>query len=221
MLIKCPECSNLISEKALSCPHCGFPMAEYINREIEKSKKQEELKEIEEQQLKIRDDSIVKNINNAIFTDLYGFEYAVEYWRYGFSEERIWYKIVTNFVLDDDKLHVMITEYRHSLFPNGKFLSKKILKDYLVSHIDSKGILYDEKNNAIKYYDIKDTMIGQTKVKKPYFKVMIFNGINQNHQLIINDNYFKFDERIPKYSEFCKIFNYKGKRKRKIYFWKK
>ena len=51
MLIKCPECSNLISEKALSCPHCGFPMAEYINREIEKSKKQEELKEIEEQLL--------------------------------------------------------------------------------------------------------------------------------------------------------------------------
>lgn len=29
-LIKCPECQNLISDKAAICPHCGLP-AEYFN----------------------------------------------------------------------------------------------------------------------------------------------------------------------------------------------
>ncbi len=27
-LIKCPECSGQVSDKALLCPHCGFPMRE-------------------------------------------------------------------------------------------------------------------------------------------------------------------------------------------------
>ena len=25
-LITCPECSGIVSDKAYSCPHCGFPM---------------------------------------------------------------------------------------------------------------------------------------------------------------------------------------------------
>ncbi|MEQ2827819.1 MAG: zinc-ribbon domain-containing protein [Anaerobutyricum hallii] len=25
-LIKCPECELQVSDKALSCPHCGFPL---------------------------------------------------------------------------------------------------------------------------------------------------------------------------------------------------
>ena len=25
-LIKCPECELQVSDKALSCPHCGYPM---------------------------------------------------------------------------------------------------------------------------------------------------------------------------------------------------
>ena len=28
-LFKCPECSSMISECADSCPHCGFPLADY------------------------------------------------------------------------------------------------------------------------------------------------------------------------------------------------
>lgn len=27
-LIKCPECELQVSDKALSCPHCGFPLRE-------------------------------------------------------------------------------------------------------------------------------------------------------------------------------------------------
>ena len=27
MLIRCPECHKEISDKAISCPHCGFPLA--------------------------------------------------------------------------------------------------------------------------------------------------------------------------------------------------
>lgn len=26
-LVKCPECSNEISERALTCPSCGFPVS--------------------------------------------------------------------------------------------------------------------------------------------------------------------------------------------------
>lgn len=26
MLIKCPECELQVSDKALSCPHCGYPL---------------------------------------------------------------------------------------------------------------------------------------------------------------------------------------------------
>ena len=28
-LIKCPECGNEVSDKALSCPKCGFPIYNY------------------------------------------------------------------------------------------------------------------------------------------------------------------------------------------------
>ncbi|WP_366525888.1 zinc-ribbon domain-containing protein, partial [uncultured Parasutterella sp.] len=26
MLIKCPECELQVSDKAATCPHCGYPM---------------------------------------------------------------------------------------------------------------------------------------------------------------------------------------------------
>ncbi len=26
-LIRCPECKNVVSSEAVSCPHCGFPIA--------------------------------------------------------------------------------------------------------------------------------------------------------------------------------------------------
>ena len=35
MLIKCPECELQISDKAKSCPHCGFPMVQFVSVEDE------------------------------------------------------------------------------------------------------------------------------------------------------------------------------------------
>ena len=32
MLIKCPECGNSVSDKAISCIHCGFPLQENIHK---------------------------------------------------------------------------------------------------------------------------------------------------------------------------------------------
>ena len=26
MLIKCPECELQVSDKAINCPHCGYPL---------------------------------------------------------------------------------------------------------------------------------------------------------------------------------------------------
>ena len=33
-LIPCPECDKQVSDRARSCPHCGFPVAEEIGRAL-------------------------------------------------------------------------------------------------------------------------------------------------------------------------------------------
>lgn len=38
MLIKCPECELQVSDKALTCPHCGYPMQPNINPKKPRSK---------------------------------------------------------------------------------------------------------------------------------------------------------------------------------------
>ena len=40
-LFQCPECNNQVSDSASSCPHCGFPLSQYIkekqfNSEVER-----------------------------------------------------------------------------------------------------------------------------------------------------------------------------------------
>ena len=42
MLIKCPECELQVSDKAFSCPHCGFPL-KTTNKQIKKSNKRRRL----------------------------------------------------------------------------------------------------------------------------------------------------------------------------------
>lgn len=37
-IIKCPECGNQVSDKASSCIHCGFPLAQSINNGVVKIK---------------------------------------------------------------------------------------------------------------------------------------------------------------------------------------
>ena len=34
MLIKCPECELQVSDKAASCPHCGYPLKEQKTKNI-------------------------------------------------------------------------------------------------------------------------------------------------------------------------------------------
>ena len=41
-LIKCPECELQVSDKALSCPHCGYPMKKKAKRKAEESQKRKE-----------------------------------------------------------------------------------------------------------------------------------------------------------------------------------
>lgn len=40
MLIKCPECDLNVSDKAINCPHCGFPMIKTNNTTSKRMKKQ-------------------------------------------------------------------------------------------------------------------------------------------------------------------------------------
>ena len=46
-LMKCPECNNDVSSTALSCPHCGFNVANYMD---ETKRKNQELEQQREQQ---------------------------------------------------------------------------------------------------------------------------------------------------------------------------
>lgn len=39
MLIKCPECSLQVSDKAISCPHCGYPLKPTTASKIKKAKR--------------------------------------------------------------------------------------------------------------------------------------------------------------------------------------
>lgn len=34
MLIKCPECNRQVSDQAISCPHCGYPLKKDTNNEV-------------------------------------------------------------------------------------------------------------------------------------------------------------------------------------------
>ena len=44
MIINCPECELQVSDKALSCPHCGYPIADTGKRKrVKKSTKRKRL----------------------------------------------------------------------------------------------------------------------------------------------------------------------------------
>lgn len=43
MLIKCPECNLQVSDKAFSCPHCGYPFEKVVKPTIRKSTKKKRL----------------------------------------------------------------------------------------------------------------------------------------------------------------------------------
>ena len=52
-LINCPECGKEISDRAYSCPTCGFPIHEYLEEQQEKKEKELELQREKERQKKI------------------------------------------------------------------------------------------------------------------------------------------------------------------------
>lgn len=62
-LIKCPECGHEISDRAESCPHCGFPIREELEKQKELERKAKSEREAEERKqtalMKIED--IIKN----------------------------------------------------------------------------------------------------------------------------------------------------------------
>ena len=55
-LIKCPECGKDVSDKALACPNCGFPVVEYFHDD--KSAEESEEKHV-------RSKSIIQLINTS------------------------------------------------------------------------------------------------------------------------------------------------------------
>lgn len=41
MLLKCPECELQVSDKAVNCPHCGYPMQNEGKKKRKENVKQE------------------------------------------------------------------------------------------------------------------------------------------------------------------------------------
>lgn len=61
MLIKCPECELQVSDKALSCPHCGYPLkGEKKNKRNSKTNRRKRLPNGFGQITKIKDDRLRK-----------------------------------------------------------------------------------------------------------------------------------------------------------------
>ena len=52
-LIKCPECGKEISDRAYSCPNCGFPIMEYLEEKEEEKEKELELQRKNERKKEI------------------------------------------------------------------------------------------------------------------------------------------------------------------------
>lgn len=43
MLIKCPECNLQVSDHAIACPHCGYPInTKAVKRQYNKSTKEKD-----------------------------------------------------------------------------------------------------------------------------------------------------------------------------------
>ena len=68
-LIKCPECSKEISDKAESCPQCGYPVADYLKKleedRLKTEKRDAENAEIEK--LRLQHDKLLEDKNISIF----------------------------------------------------------------------------------------------------------------------------------------------------------
>lgn len=62
-LIKCPECGREISNRAESCPHCGFPIREELEKqkELEEKAKEEREKEEHRQVTLMKIEDAIKN----------------------------------------------------------------------------------------------------------------------------------------------------------------
>lgn len=60
-LIKCPECKKEISDKASSCPICGFPLSEYLaNAKNEKQRLEKEKQKDAEEKLRMKQKSLMQ-----------------------------------------------------------------------------------------------------------------------------------------------------------------
>ena len=64
-LINCPECQKEVSDTAVACPHCGFGVSAYIEKEKPAQQKlaQETEKQIKRQQLAKRQE-ITRTLKN-------------------------------------------------------------------------------------------------------------------------------------------------------------
>ena len=78
-LINCPECAKQISDRCVSCPNCGFPLAEMKKEEVKPTTKEEWMelvaKPLVAMQLK-NPESIRFDGFDIIDTDAYGRTYA-------------------------------------------------------------------------------------------------------------------------------------------------
>lgn len=67
-LIKCPECGKDVSERAKTCPHCGYPIAEYITCNLNSNGETEEDKEISDEEIKALETILLSVPNNKTIT---------------------------------------------------------------------------------------------------------------------------------------------------------
>lgn len=104
-LINCPECNREISDKAVSCPHCGYPLS---NNLIEKNEpqdiKEHYLKTLKKQytvENEIKEALIKEGMDNAV-------QITVSRFKININEAR---KYVENLIFQDAELDKLLLPF--------------------------------------------------------------------------------------------------------------
>lgn len=165
-LIICPECNKQVSDRANSCPNCGFPISEYI---FEKNQNEEKAR-IEEYLLNKQDyyseyfevtinDELIRFDRNALICAKIGFDYSIlGPWVSRRTEDIVYDKISE--LIDDNDISFDSSKY-YDFLKRWPYTIIEVIKKSTIE--EYKKIIKDKDDhtipgvasieNAIQYVD--------------------------------------------------------------------
>lgn len=96
-LIKCPECEHSVSDRAISCPFCGFPLREYLEEQKEAEERENEEKLRQENDAFLENRRAEYSVKKSFY--ICGTEFSYD------QNEKICALIGADFKMSCDSLH--------------------------------------------------------------------------------------------------------------------